>query len=411
MGVSEFTQRLKTLLELHFPVVRVRGEISNLRHQSSGHVYFTLKDAGSQLPAVFFRAYAARSQCALRDGLQVIATGTVDVYAPRGAYQLMVREVEELGAGRLQAAFEVLRQRLAAEGLFDKAAKRTVPLLPRVIGLVTSPTGAALQDFLRILRRRNWCGRVVVLPVRVQGREAAGEIATQLRNASTVAPFDLLVLMRGGGSLEDLWPFNEEVLVRAIRATNTPVISAVGHEIDFTLSDFAADLRAETPSGAAELISSGRVRVLERLERAISALELRSAHARELHSRRVAMLGALLARHSPERWIEQSWLRLDDLRNRLQAPPRLALGESRARLNAACQRMESTAARQRERAAVRIAELGRRIRMAGVGATLARGFILARDNNGQLVRSAAEVTPNAEIQLQFADGVASVIGK
>ncbi len=266
--VSEFTRRLKALIESGLAPCWVRGEVSNLRAQASGHVYFSLKDAGAQVSCVLFRGDAARLAAPLREATQVVVFGAAGVYEARGQYQLVVRVVVEDGVGRLQREFEALKRRLADEGLFAPERKRAIPLLPRCVGFITSPTGAAVQDFLRILTRRGWRGRVVVLPVKVQGEGAAAEMEAMLRLAGRLEIFDLLVIGRGGGSIEDLWAFNEEALVRAVAASTVPVISAVGHEIDFTLCDFAADVRAETPSAAAELISSAFVAFAERVARA-----------------------------------------------------------------------------------------------------------------------------------------------
>ena len=243
-SVTEFTRRVKAVLEAAVVPCWVRGEISNLRNQASGHAYFSLKDAGAQVSCVLFRGDAARSAAALRDGAQVVLFGETSVYEARGQYQLIVRLVVADGVGRLQREFEALKQRLAAEGLFAPERKREIPAMPACVGFVTSPTGAALQDFLRILTRRGWSGRLVVLPTKVQGEGAAVEMAAMLSLAGRLGIFDLLVIGRGGGSLEDLWAFNEETLVRAVAACPIPVISAVGHEIDFTLCDFAADRRA-----------------------------------------------------------------------------------------------------------------------------------------------------------------------
>ena len=264
-SVGEFTRRIKVLLETGIRPGWVRGEVSNLRQQASGHVYFSLKDSEAQLSAVMFRGDAARQSLKLRDGQQVLVYGEINVYEVRGSYQLIVRVVVEDGVGRLQQEFEALKQKLADEGLFDPAKKKPLPEMPATVGFITSPTGAAVQDFLRILIRRGWRGRVVILPAKVQGEGAADEIAAMLQQAEVLGIFDLLVIGRGGGSLEDLWAFNEEPLVRAVAACTVPVISAVGHEIDFTLSDFVADVRAETPSAAAELISSHFVEALERV--------------------------------------------------------------------------------------------------------------------------------------------------
>jgi exodeoxyribonuclease VII large subunit len=249
--VTALTREIKSLLESTFPVVSLRGEISNLRQQQSGHVYFSLKDSGASISCVCFRNDANRLGVRLRDGLQIVGVGRVAVYEPRGNYQVIFRTIQEDGVGRLQQAFLELKQKLEAEGLFDKARKQPLPRLARTIAFVTSDSGAALRDFISILRRRDWQGRLIVIPARVQGQEAAPEIVRGIQLANAEQLCDLLVIGRGGGSLEDLWPFNEESVARAVAASAIPVISAVGHETDFTLSDFAADFRAETPSAAA----------------------------------------------------------------------------------------------------------------------------------------------------------------
>jgi exodeoxyribonuclease VII large subunit len=260
-------------------------------------VYFSLKDAGAQLSAVMFRGDAARQDVKLRDGVQVLVYGEISVYEARGNYQLIVRAVIEDGVGRLQREFEALKRRLAEEGLFAAENKIAIPPMPRTVGVITSPTGAAVQDFVRILIRRGWRGQVVVLPAKVQGEGAAAELVEMLRVACDPAEcgvvFDLLVIGRGGGSLEDLWAFNEEPLVRAVAACPLPIISAVGHEIDFTLCDFAADVRVETPSAAAELISSGFVSAAERVERAAEDLNHHVGTALEAAGERLDHLEAL----------------------------------------------------------------------------------------------------------------------
>ena len=318
-SVSAFTRRVKTLLESTVGSSWVRGEVSNVRAQGSGHVYFSLKDAGAQVSAVLFRGDALRQTVKLRDGQQVVVYGDVSVYEARGQYQLIVRVVVEDGVGRLQREFEALKARLATEGLFAPEKKRALPPLPRCVGFITSPTGAAVQDFIRIMTRREWRGRVVVIPAKVQGEGAAAEMATMLELAGKLEIFDLLVIGRGGGSMEDLWAFNEEVLVRAVAACPVPIISAVGHEIDFTLCDFAADVRAETPSAAAELISSKCVEAAERAVRAgtamADALERGLAEATERLDHARSRLRLL----APAAQIEQGFLRLDDLSNRLAA--------------------------------------------------------------------------------------------
>ncbi|HTQ39244.1 MAG TPA: exodeoxyribonuclease VII large subunit [Pirellulales bacterium] len=256
LTVSQFTDVLKEIVEGAFPVVWVTGEISNFsRHNPSGHCYFTLKDADAQIRAVIWKSTAQRIRTELHDGLEVIVRGHLDVYAPRGEYKLIIEELQLKGLGALELKFRQLHQKLTAEGLFAPERKRPLPPFPRRIAFVTSPTGAALRDFLEVLRRR-WPGvHVIIAPARVQGIGAAEEIAAAIERVNRLGvPIDVLVVGRGGGSLEDLWSFNEEVVVRAIHASRIPVVSAVGHEIDVTLADLVADVRALTPSEAAERI-------------------------------------------------------------------------------------------------------------------------------------------------------------
>jgi len=259
LSVGQLTRRITGLLEGGIGSVWVEGEISNLRRQSSGHCYFTLKDEESQLSCVLF-ARSAAGKTDLRDGLQVQLHGKISVYKPRGQYQLVVRLVQSKGEGMLQALFVELKRRLAQGGLFDQERKNPLPRFPRRIGVVTSPTGAAIRDFLHVLHRRHAGVRVVIPPVRVQGKGAAAEIAAAVsefsRGGDAIGPVDVIVVTRGGGSLEDLWEFNEESVARAIAASAIPVVSAVGHEIDFSIADFVADFRAPTPIAAAEILAA-----------------------------------------------------------------------------------------------------------------------------------------------------------
>lgn len=408
-SVTEFTRRLKALLEGGMRPGWVRGEVSNLRAQASGHVYFSLKDAGAQLACVLFRADAQRQDVQLRDGLQVLVFGEVNVYEVRGQYQLVARAVVDDGAGRLQREFEALKRRLDAEGLFAREKKRPIPAMPRTVGIITSPTGAALQDFLRILARRGWRGRVIVLPAKVQGSGAAAEMVAMLGLAAELGFFDLLVIGRGGGSLEDLWAFNEEPLVRAVAASAVPVISAVGHEIDFTLCDFAADVRAETPSGAAELISSQFVACEERVGRAEEAL---SAHVEDALARageRVAHAASRLRLLAPAARVEQGFLRLDDLGNRLAAALRAtvearrnALGHARAEL------VRRSPERRVEFESHRLLALWKRLQAASPRSVLNRGFVILRDENGRPVMRKAAMRVGQRLGAEFADGTANV---
>src|SRR4029434_3763841 len=251
--VSELTSELKGLMEGRFPSVWLSGEISNFRPHSSGHFYFCLKDASAQIQAVMFRGANRLLKVKLEDGMEVVGNGRLTVYEPRGSYQIVLEYLEPKGLGALQLAFEQLKQRLEAEGLFKAERKRPLPLLPRRIGIITSPTGAAIRDMIHVLKRRHASVEILLRPVNVQGAEAAPEIAAALAEIGDLEDVDLIIVGRGGGSIEDLWAFNTEIVARAIFTSPVPVISAVGHEIDFTIADFVADLRAPTPSAAAEI--------------------------------------------------------------------------------------------------------------------------------------------------------------
>jgi exodeoxyribonuclease VII large subunit len=265
LTVSELTGLLRTSIEEQFSDVYLEGELSNLRTPGSGHVYCTLKDKTSQIRAVLFRSSAIRLRFALQEGMQVIVRGRLTVYEPRGEYQIVLDTVEPKGIGALQIAFEQLKERLTEEGLFDQDRKKSIPAYPRTVGVVTSLTGAAIRDILVVLRRRWPTLRIVIAPVQVQGESAGRQIAEALNALNELSFVDVIIVGRGGGSLEDLWSFNEEIVVRAIAASHVPVVSAVGHEIDVTLADFAADLRAPTPSVAAEAVVPVLAEIVERL--------------------------------------------------------------------------------------------------------------------------------------------------
>jgi exodeoxyribonuclease VII large subunit len=409
LSVSELTRRIKDLLETSVSEIWIRGEVSNFRRQASGHLYFTLKDAGSQLPCVLFRAHALRAGLELRDGLQLLAFGQLSVYEPRGAYQLVVRFVLEDGVGRLQLEFEKLKSRLAAEGLFAAARKRPLPPRPRTVGFITSPTGAAVQDFISILRRRHWRGRLIIFPAKVQGREAVPEILAQLALAARLKMLDLLVIGRGGGSLEDLWSFNDEQLVRAVAASPVPVISAVGHETDFTLCDFTADHRAETPSAAAELISSAFIEQTDRLANCASTLRDLAETALERRYARLEVLDHRLQATSPRNFLEQAALRLDDSAGRLQSALRDALHTRRNAWHHAAARLlaRSPAARLPvERA--KLDGLARRLAATDIQRTLTRGFVLLSDPAGKPVTRRAQLKPRQPLRARFADGEAGL---
>lgn len=431
LAVSALNRWLKGLLEAALPPLWVRGEISNFRRQGSGHCYFDLKDAGGQVAAVLFRGDAERVGFPLANGRQVVALGRIDFYEARGSCQLVVRQLVEDGVGRLQEAFERLKRQLAAEGLFDPARKRPVPRFVRRVAFITSPTGAALRDFAAILRRRGWPGRLLVLPARVQGVEAAPDLVAMLQLAANLPPADrpeVVVLGRGGGSIEDLWPFNEEAVARAVAASPLPTISAVGHEIDFVLTDFAADLRAETPSAAAEFLTSNEVALRERLARARRTFDGLAAAALERAAHRLQRRRDALERHHPQRAAERAAQRLDDLAGRLGE----ALAEGLRRRRRALQGLElrlarvepaprAAAARARlERLELRLANAaanlarGRREALAGLTARwraadptapLERGFALVRDAaTGEALAARAAAALRPALRLTFRDG-------
>ena len=315
LTVTQLTLRVKDLLEGTFPDVWVVGEISNLSAPRSGHIYFTLKDEQSQIRAVLFRSSQRFLKFTLQHGLQVICRGRVGVYEPRGEYQLVLEYIEPKGVGALQQAFEELKARLAKEGLFDLERKKPLPLLPRRIGIITSPTGAAIRDMLRVIRRRHPKMEILIYPVAVQGATAAPEIIDAIHYFNKEKNADVLIVGRGGGSLEDLWAFNEEAVARAITASTIPIISAVGHETDYTIADFVADLRAPTPSAAAEMMAKSDERFREHigsLESGLSRtmrqqIELLRASLRE----KIRLLG------DPGRRLEQYAQRVDELLGRL----------------------------------------------------------------------------------------------
>lgn len=408
-SVSEFTRRVKTLLERGLRPGWVRGEVSNLRLQSSGHVYFCLKDAGATLNAVLFRGDAARQTVKLRDGLQIVVFGEISVYEARGQYQFIVRAVLDDGEGRLRREFEALKQRLAEEGLFAAERKRPLPEMPATIGFVTSPTGAAVQDFLRILTRRGWRGRVVVLPAKVQGEGAAEEMVAMLQLAEKLGIFDLLVIGRGGGSLEDLWAFNEEPLVRAVAACSVPIVSAVGHEIDFSLCDFAADVRAETPSAAAELISSHFVEAARRALRAGEAMMAAGEDAVERAGARLDHARSRLRLLSPTAQIEQGYLRLDDFANRLRGALQASVHAQRQRLAEAKSLLAQRSPEKRVQIeSHRLLALWKRLQGASPKSVLNRGFAILRDEAGTPVARRKDVRSGDRLSVEFGDGTAKV---
>jgi exodeoxyribonuclease VII large subunit len=320
LTVSQLNNNIKFLLEESFDFVLVEGEVSNLRRPQSGHVYFTLKDDKSQIKAVFFRQFGGhikRNNFELEEGLKVLCRARLNVYLPRGEYQLVVESVEPLGVGALQKAFEQLKAKLFAEGLFDERYKKPLPFLPAKIGVVTSPTGAVIRDILNITKRRFPIADILIAPVRVQGNEAAGEIIQALRRLQSYGNVDVIIIARGGGSLEDMAPFNDEALAREIFRSSIPVVSAVGHETDFTICDFVADLRAPTPSAAAELIVPESMELIAKIN--ILKQRMIAGYYRCQKDRRNKIAGLQERLKDPRRFLINLKINLDDLKERLRS--------------------------------------------------------------------------------------------
>jgi exodeoxyribonuclease VII large subunit len=384
LSVSQLTAQIKEMLEGAFPSVWVAGEVSNFSRPQSGHCYFTLIDEQSQIRAVMWRGTATKRKFNLADGLEVICRGHVDVYGPRGSYQLVVDELQPKGIGALELALRKLREKLSAEGLFDPARKRPLPVFPRRLAFVTSPTGAAVRDFLEVLRRR-WRGvEVLIIPARVQGEGAAAEIVAGIRAANRLAMRpDVLIVGRGGGSLEDLWTFNEEAVVRAIAASKIPTVSAVGHEIDVTLADLAADVRALTPSEAAERVVPAADEIVKRLH--VYRDRLRSGTLRRLAlaSSRLETIAAHRPFRRPFDLVHDRSRRLDELALRGTSAMRSVVHE-----------------RQR-----RFALLAGQLQSLSPLAVLERGYTITRDaSSGQVVRDAARLRVGQTIVTRFTRG-------
>jgi len=404
ISVTELNRRIKSLIERDCGTLWVEGEVSNFHPAVSGHIYFTLKDEGSQIPVAFFKGSQRGFTVALKDGLKVRVYGDVTLYLERGQHQIIARMIEEAGKGDLQKRFEELKEKLMKEGLFDAARKRPLPFLPRHIGIVTSPTGAAIQDILNILRRRYPNLHIVIAPVKVQGDGAAAEIARAIDVLNTRDDLDVLIVGRGGGSIEDLWAFNEEVVARAIARSRLPVISAVGHEIDFTIADFVADLRAPTPSAAAELVVRPRadleeqLRTLHRrlnqtLERI--ALQFRNRLIRAAHSYVFREPGHLLRQHRQL---------LQNVRLRLAAALRSEYVERQQRVDDAQTRLlQNMRTLTRERALL-LKRIEAQLRALGPRAVLERGYSITRTRDGHVVSRTSDVKEGQEVQTLLSDG-------
>lgn len=425
-SVTELTVEIRNILEKKFRFVWVEGEISNVRTPASGHCYMALKDNSSRIRAVIFRPQARILKFRPEDGMKVIAQGRITVYEPRGEYQLVLDYLEPLGVGALALAFEQLKEKLSSEGLFRQELKRPLPYLPARVAVITSPTGAAIRDFLSVIHRRFANIRVFVVPVRVQGEQAAGEIAGALESVNNHLKVDVIVLTRGGGSLEDLWPFNEELVARAIRSSKTPVVSAVGHEIDHTISDLAADLRAPTPSAAAEMLVAEKESLCDRLQETRTRLVGGVKRKILLSTERLRHLEARL--RDPRKKIERAWQRLDELSGRLIRAEKLfvdkraervfSLGRElrrnspKVRISLICQRLEQVGINLKS--AVKKGIEGRTNSLSLIKgkldtlspyAVLGRGYsITRRMRDGLVLREASDVQPGNRVRVTLSRG-------
>lgn len=432
LTVSQLTRRVKELLETQVSFVYVSGEISNWRVSPAGHAYFTLKDENSQLDAVMFRGKLMHLRFGPENGLEVVLFGQVTVYEKRGNYQIVCDEMHPKGLGALQLAFEKLKKKLEAEGLFDAAHKKPLPLLPRRIGIVTSPTGAAIRDILNVLGRRFANVHVLLYPARVQGEEAAEEIVEGIRVLDERG-VDVMIVGRGGGSLEDLWPFNEEIVVRAVYEAETPIISAVGHEIDFTLCDFVADVRAPTPSAAAELVVQEQETLLNRIRQSQRLLGRAMSGRFERVRNRLALARSSYVFQRPQELVRQRRQRVDEARMRIETwmTERVRLLRTRTeragrslsllspatlvqrvveRLAALRQRLMRGGLTSIERGRSRLRPVMAQLEALSPLAVLARGYALAwKLPERRLVRDAKQLAPNDPLLLKFGQGGARTI--
>ncbi len=424
LSVSQLNNRARLLLEDVFSGIWVEGEISNLARPASGHIYFTLKDGQAQVRCALFRQNAARVRQALRDGLAVKVRGKVSLFEGRGDYQLILDTVEPAGDGALRLAFEALKEKLGAEGLFASTGKIALPAHPRRIGIVTSPTGAVIRDIISVFRRRAPQVELNLIPTAVQGREATAQIVRALQRADALG-FDALILARGGGSLEDLWCFNEEAVARAVAACSTPIVSAVGHETDVSIADFVADVRAPTPSAAAELLAPDSSELLQRLhnlQRRL-VLHMQGRLARE----RLRLDGVSKRLRHPGERLRQQAQRLDDLDMRLRRAfnqqlasqrerlarldarlaaqhPGRSLALLRQRLDGLAERLPRAMQGQLRNQRQRLGALAGQLQIVSPLATLGRGYSILLDERGQAVRNAAQTQPGQRLKARLSEG-------
>lgn len=426
-SVSDLTRHIKLDLERTFANLWVQGELSNVKHHSSGHLYFSLKDDRSQLPAVMFRSSTRHLRFRPTDGTSVLVWGHITVYEPHGKYQIRVERMEPRGKGALQLAFEQLKEKLAKEGLFDDERKKPLPLLPQRLGIVTSPSGAAIRDLCRVLHRRFPNLDVLLYPAQVQGNLAAADIAKGVQVLNRLGGFDVIIVARGGGSLEDLWPFNEESVARAIAASAVPVVSAVGHEVDFTIADFVADVRAPTPSAAAEMVVQRKEDVSERVATLSGRLDkaLRFAlqnlagqlqrvadhrvfaavqHAVEMRGQRIDEI-TMRARSVLERRLGAQSKRLDETTRRLEAQRMdQKVAKASTILTGLRGRLDAAELSARTRAERRLSKVAAKLEALSPLSVLGRGYSLTWTAQGKLLRRAADVSAGDAVQVELHEG-------
>lgn len=429
LSVSELTGRIKSLLEENFGSIWVEGEVSNYSRPASGHQYFTLKDAGAQIRCVMFRQQSLYAKILPKDGMKLLVHARVAVYEPRGEYQLMVDRIEPLGIGALELAFRQLKERLDKEGLFDPKFKKPIPEVSRKIGVVTSLTGAVVRDIIRTITSRSNLVDMLITPVKVQGEGAAKEIADAIElldgGRNPWGKLDAIIVGRGGGSLEDLWAFNEEIVARAIFNCRTPVISAVGHETDFSISDFVADLRAATPTAAAQMVSPRSSDLLQKFESGKSRMNLAVINSLRHREEKVSSLGRLIP--NPRHAVEERELRLDELASRMQRIMQSGaglIGERLAGLGAmlsrvplieridrkhaasidSMKRLQHAALRRMDASEAVLRATGARLGALNPLAVLDRGYSLTRKADGTVVRNAGQVEAGDELSIRLAEG-------
>ena len=381
-SVGQLTREIKSTLENRFPPVWIKGEISNLRAQPSGHRYFILKDSTSQIKAVLFKGDFSHLGYIPQEGDECVAYGNVTVYEPRGDYQFRIKHLMQDGTGNLRLQFDRLKAKLLDEGLFDDSQKVTLPKLPRKIALITSIRGAALQDFLSILKRRKWSGEIDIFNSSVQGRDAPKELINALSNVERNNDYYLVVLTRGGGAIEDLWAFNDEELVRTVASCKTPIISAIGHQTDFVLTDFAADFRAETPSASAEWITSQHIQQIEHLKALQIHLRDIPQQAIRVRHEKLTLLEAKLQVLSPQSKMESYHQHLDDFSLRMDRVMEQFIGHNLYKIESLHQRLESSSMKS----------------------VLNRGFSIFENLNGQIIDRAEKLKKNDIVKAVFQDG-------